>query len=112
MALHHAKSGEVVGLQPLGLELKEAKSVAIIKSEHFEVIRLIVRAGMQIPSHDIPGNLTLHCLEGHVEIGLDGGSRELRADEWVYLDGGVPHSVKGIEDSSLLLTIFLVAGKG
>jgi quercetin dioxygenase-like cupin family protein len=29
----------------------------------------------------------------------------LNAGEWVYLDGGEPHSVKGIEDSSLLLTI-------
>jgi quercetin dioxygenase-like cupin family protein len=34
---------------------------------------------------------------------------ELSAGEWVYFDGGITHSVEGIEDSSLLLTI-LFAG--
>lgn len=107
MALHHAKPGEVVDLQPLGPKLKETKSTAIIKADHFEAIRLIVRAGSEIPAHEVSGNITLHCLEGRVEIGLDGSSIDLRAHQWVYLDGGESHSVKGIEDSSLLLTILL-----
>lgn len=107
MALHHAKPGEVVDLQPLGPKLKETKSAAIIKSDHFEAIRLIVHAGSEIPAHEVSGNITLHCLEGRVEIGLDESTIELKVDDWVYLDGGESHSVKGIEDSSLLLTILL-----
>ncbi len=106
MALHHAKSREIVDLQPLGPKLKDAKSAAIIKSDHFEAIRLIVRAGAEIPPHEVSGNITLHCLEGRIELGLDDSAIELKANEWVYLDGGEPHSVKGIEESSLLLTIF------
>lgn len=105
MALHHAKSGEVVDLRPLGPKLKETKSAAFIKSDRFEAIRMIVRAGAEIPAHEVPGNITLLCLEGCVEIGLDSASIDLKANEWVYLDGGETHSVKGIEDSSLLLTI-------
>lgn len=105
MALHHAKPGEVIDLQPLGPKLKETKSSAFIKSEHFEAIRLIVRAGTEIPAHEVSGNITLHCLEGRVEIGLDDSAIDLKADQWVYLEGGESHSVKGIEDSSLLLTI-------
>jgi len=107
MALDHAKPGTVVDLRPLGSRLSETKSTAIIKSDHFEAIRLIVRAGAEMPSHEVPGNITLHCLEGCVEIGLDSASIDLKAGEWVYLGGGEPHSVKGIEDSSLLLTILL-----
>ncbi len=107
MALHHAKSGEVVDLQPLGPKLKETKSAAIIKSDHFEAIRLIVRAGAEIPAHKVSGNITLHCLEGRVELELDDTSIDLKANEWVYLDGDETHSVRGIEDSSLLLTILL-----
>lgn len=107
MALHHAKPGEVVGLEPLGPKLKETKSTAIIKSDYFEAIRLIVHAGAEIPAHEVSGNITLHCLEGRIEIGLDDSAIDLKANEWVYLDGGESHSVKGIEDSSLLLTILL-----
>lgn len=107
MALHHAKSGEIVDLRPLGPRLKDARTVAIIKSDHFEAIRLVVRAGTEIPSHEVSGNITLHCLEGRVMLGLANATIELGADEWVHLDGGEAHSVKGIEDSSLLLTIFL-----
>lgn len=105
MALKHAKPREIVDLQPLGSSLKNAKTAAITKSDHFEAIRLIVRAGAEIPSHKVSGNITLHCLEGRIELGLGDSSIELKAHQWVYLDGGEPHSVKGIEDSSLLLTI-------
>lgn len=105
MALHHAKAGEVVDLRPLADNLKNTKTAAIIKTQSFEAIRLVVPAGREIPSHEVSGNITLHCLEGHVSLGLAESPIELNAGEWVYLDGGEPHSVKGIEDSSVLLTI-------
>jgi quercetin dioxygenase-like cupin family protein len=105
MAVHHAKSGEVVDLQPLGNKLRSARTTAIVKSESFEAVRLIVRAGMKIPAHQVSGNITLHCLEGRVLLGLAESRLELSAGQWVYLDGGTKHSVKGIEESSLLLTI-------
>lgn len=107
MALQHAKPGEIVDLAPIGTGLGEVKTAAIIKAEHFEAIRLIVRAGTEIPQHSVSGEITLHCLEGHVELGLDPKPVALRANEWIYLQGRVAHSVKAIKDSSLLLTIFL-----
>lgn len=109
MALHHAKPGEIVELQPLGSKLNEANTSAIIKSRHFEAIHLVVRAGTEIPPHEVSGNITLHCLEGHVELGLDDTAIKLKANQWVYLDGGTPYSVKGVKDSSLLLTILFDA---
>lgn len=106
MALHHAKPGEVVDLRALGSKLKNARTAAIVKSDQFEAIRLIVQAGTEIPSHEVSGSITLHCLEGRVSLRLEKSTIELNAGEWVYLDGGEAHSVKGVEDSSLLLTIF------
>lgn len=105
MALKHARAGEPVDLSPLGTGIQEARTEAIVKSRSFEAVRLVVRAGTVIPTHKVPGQITLHCLEGHVEIGLDGSSLKLAAHEWAYLEGGEPHSIRGIEDSSLLLTI-------
>lgn len=106
MALKHAEPGEVVDLSPLGPELRTVKTAALVKTDSFEAVRLIVRRGTSIPTHSVVGEIMLHCLEGHVAIGLDhGGSAMLRANEWLHLDGGEPHSVHGLEDSSLLLTI-------
>jgi quercetin dioxygenase-like cupin family protein len=73
----------------------------------FEAVRLVVRAGTMIPTHKVPGQITILCLEGRAEIGLDGSSLQLTTHEWAYLEGGEPHSVRGIEDCSLLLTILL-----
>lgn len=107
MALPHAKPGEVVDLRPRGSALKDGRTAAIIKTEQFEAIRLIVHAGREIPSHAVSGHITLHCLEGRVTLGLAQSTITLCAGEWVYLDGQEAHSVKGIEDSALLLTIML-----
>src|SRR3546814_10304103 len=91
MALPRAKPGEVVDLRPLGSRLREARSAALVKTAQFEAIRLVVPAGTEIPSHDVAGNITLHCLEGRVSLGLKVDSVELGAGEWVYLDRGEAH---------------------
>jgi quercetin dioxygenase-like cupin family protein len=112
MALHHAKSGEVVDLGPLAENLRSAQTTALVKADTFEAVRLIVHAGTKIPPHRVGGRFTLHCLEGHVRLGLDSGEMDLSAGEWVYFDGGITHSVEGIEDSSLLLTILFAGSDG
>ena len=88
MALVHAKSGEVVDLKPLGEKLKQMKTAAIVKADSFEAIHLVVLAAQEIPSHQISGHMTLHCLEGRVSLGLEHSTIELNAGEWVYLGGG------------------------
>ena len=103
MALPHAQPGEVIKLGPLGPQLAASKTAALVKSDRFEAVRLIVPAGTTIPSHQVPGYLTLHCLEGRVALGPS--ETELGAGDWLYLERGEPHSVRGIEDSCLLLTI-------
>lgn len=105
MALHHVKPGEVADLGPLDKKHSDAKTSAIAKTNSFEAIRLIVKAGSELPAHGVTGEITLHCLEGHVALQLDDQTVELSAGQWIYLEGGRRHAVKGIEDSSLLLTI-------
>ena len=90
---------------PLGKELENTKSVALIKTDQFEAIRLVVQKGAEIPPHDVPGRITLHCLEGQLELVLAKSSVKLAAGEWIFLEGGQSHSVRGIVNASLLLTI-------
>lgn len=112
MALQHAKAGEIIDLSPRGPDLAGERSTAIVKTDQFEAIRLIVPSGSILKSHQVPGRLTLHCLEGCVELALADGTVDLKANQWVHFDGGAPHSVRGIEDASLLLTIFLTMPVG
>jgi quercetin dioxygenase-like cupin family protein len=107
MALHHAASGEVVDLAPLGSGLREAHTRALVKKDDFEAIRLVLPAGDELPAHRVSGRFILHCLEGRVSLTAPAGAIELSADQWVYFEGGIPHAVRAIEDSSLLLTILL-----
>ena len=104
MALKHIEPGEVVRLQPLGVALPKSKTSALVKSDRFEAVRLVVPAGTMIPSHQVEGFITLFCLEGYVILDVD-REIELSSGDWVYLERGSPHSVRAVEDSALLLTI-------
>ena len=107
MALHHASSGEIVDLEPLGPALRLSRTTALVKTDSFEAIRLVLRAGEELPAHTVSREFMLHCIEGRVGIELADASLELTAQKWVYFDGGIAHALRAVEDSSLLLTIML-----
>lgn len=106
MALHHAIPGEVVDLSLRPLSAETERSTAIVKTDQFEAIRLVIPRGTDVPRHQVLGSITVHCLEGRVQFGFGETVTELAAHQWIYLEGGAPHSVKGLEDSVLLLTIY------
>lgn len=106
MALSHAESAQVVPLHPPAEDLFP-KSSALVKTDDFEAIHLVIEQGKEIPSHSVAGPLTLYCIEGAVELGLSNSAVPLKAGEWIFLDGGAPHSVRAINASRLLLTVIL-----
>jgi quercetin dioxygenase-like cupin family protein len=107
MAILHTSPGETVDVTPLGPRLSSAKTHALFKSVDLEVIRLILRAGKSLPSHKVPGELTIHCIEGTLDVAVEGRSLVLRAGQLICLAGGAPHSVRALEDASALVTIAL-----
>nr|WP_197446392.1 cupin domain-containing protein [Tautonia plasticadhaerens] len=108
MALDHAKPGEVIDVRPLGEALADARTTTLIKAERLEVLRLVLPAGKEIATHTAPGPITVHCLEGRVAFTVLGEERELGAGRMLHLGAGEPHSLRGIEDASLLVTLVLV----
>lgn len=106
MAISHAQSGEVVQLRP-AKALPETKTMTLVKTSNLEVIRLVVPAGKEIPTHKAPGEITVQCLDGRVLFTAHEKTQELGAGQFLYLAAAEPHSLKGIEDSSLLVTIWL-----
>jgi quercetin dioxygenase-like cupin family protein len=111
MAIPHAQSGEVVDIRPLGPALAAARTTTLVKSKTLEILRLVVPAGKEIPSHEVPEEVVLQCLEGRVTVNLEGRSVELAAGEFIYLDGHRPHGLKAVLDSTLLVTILLARGQ-
>jgi quercetin dioxygenase-like cupin family protein len=67
----------------------------------------VLPAGKAISEHQVNGEITVQCLEGHVEFTSNGVTRSLSAGELVYLAGASKHSLRAVENSSLLLTILL-----
>jgi quercetin dioxygenase-like cupin family protein len=107
MAIPHAKPGEVVDVRPLGAALASAQTKTLVRAEQVEVIRLVVPAGKEIQEHQAKGEIVVHCLEGKVAFTAFGKTQNLEAGKFLYLPTGEPHTVKGIESASLLLTVLL-----
>ena len=54
-----------------------------------------------------PGEITLQCMEGLIEVRTGGSTLSLRPGQLVLLPAKAPHSVRALEDSSALLTMCL-----
>lgn len=105
MALHHAVSGEIIDIRPLGEKLKQGISATLVKTTHLQVFRYILLEGKEFAEHKVHGEITVQCLEGVVEFTSQSQKKLLRAGELVYLTGDDPHALKGIEDASVLVMI-------
>jgi quercetin dioxygenase-like cupin family protein len=108
--MHHASSGEVVDIQPLGSRVRESQTTTLVKTDQLEIIRLMLPAGKEIPAHQVAGPITVQCLEGRVEFYAHDKWLSLGPGQLVYLDGHQSHALKGVEDASALVTIQLRPG--
>ena len=107
MAIPHARSGQVIDVRPLGPQLAGERTTALFKTDDLEVMRLILPAGKSLPPHKVAGEITIQCIEGRIDVTLDGDSRILGAGHLIYLARDVVHGVVAIEDASVLVTIAL-----
>ena len=109
MALQHAASGERIALQRGEDDIANFTSIALAKTEHMELIRLIVPKDKPMPEHGVEGEVTVLCLEGEIVVDAHGRSVVLRPNEMVYLAGGEPHGIRSNQDAVALMTILLGA---
>ena len=110
MALQHAGSGERIALQRDDNDIAHFTSIALVKTDTLELIRLVLPKERAMPEHRVDGEMTLQCLEGEIVLDAHGRSVILRPGEMLYLAGGEPHSVRANQDAVALLTILLKPG--
>jgi quercetin dioxygenase-like cupin family protein len=95
-----------VDLQPAEESLSEARTTALVKNNTFEAIRLVLPRGSEVcHDHRVEGAITVQCLQGRAALTVGDATHDLRAGHWLYLLGNDPHTLRGIEDSLVLLTI-------
>jgi quercetin dioxygenase-like cupin family protein len=105
MSLRHAGSGEPIDVRPLGAKLRDSPSLALLRTDDFEVMRLVLPKGKSVPEHQVAGELTLQCIEGTVELEAHGKTTTLQAGYFVYLQGNTPYALFALEDASLLMSM-------
>lgn len=66
MAIPHATPGDVIDVRPLGAALAATRTHALFKSGDLEVIRIVLRAGDEMPPHVVAGEITVQCIEGRI----------------------------------------------
>ena len=107
MAIRHALSGELINIRPLGGAITNTLTATLYKTQHLEVFRMVLLAGKEMPEHEVVGELTVQCLEGSVEFSIGTTRDVMRSGDLKCLAGGIPHSLRAIEDSSVLVTLLL-----
>lgn len=103
--LHHATSGELIDVRPLADKLPQSISTALLRTDNLEVMRLVLPADKSMPEHHVPGEITLLCLEGTVELQAHDKTQVLQQGQMIYLMGNVPYALRALEDSSVLMTM-------
>jgi nucleotide-binding universal stress UspA family protein len=74
---------------------------------HGEEVRFIVPVGQGVPGGQAQGEIILQCLAGKVALAARGKTKDLEVGKVVRLAAGEGHTVTGIENASLLMTLLL-----
>lgn len=107
MGINHCAPGDVFNLNRLNEQVPRNSTFALVKTEKMEVIRMFLPREKKIPAHHVPGEITVQCLSGRVAFGVESESRELQAADWLFLSANQEHSLHALEDSVVLVTIYL-----
>ncbi|MCB9736761.1 MAG: cupin domain-containing protein [Deltaproteobacteria bacterium] len=84
------------------------RTAALVKTQHFELIRMVLPATKIIAEHLVDGPIVLQCLEGAVIVTVGGTAHVIAAGELIHLGPRTPHALEATEDSALLLTVVFV----
>ena len=77
----------------------------LAKYDDFSLVLMALKANTRVPEHRTEGRISVHVVEGHVQLKAAGRTFSLRTGSLLALDRGIAHDVEALEDSALLLTI-------
>jgi quercetin dioxygenase-like cupin family protein len=83
------------------------RQVSLVHRGPLRLVLFALEAGGELPEHRAPGHVVIHCLRGQIEVEAAGARERMGANEALVLDPDVPHTVKALIQSEMLLTVCL-----
>ncbi len=80
-------------------------SVTVVKTSNLSLVLTALKEGATMCGHEVDGPITLQVVSGSIQLSVAGEPRRLAAGTVTALDKAVPHDIRALEDSDLLLTI-------
>jgi len=78
-------------------------AVSLVKNDALNVLLMVLEKGAQLHEHRTKGPIVLQLVSGAIRFVAESNERSLSTGEMVALDRGIAHSVKALEESTLLL---------
>ena len=82
----------------------------LVKFDTLRIVLTALKAGSHIPPHQTAGRISIHTVQGRIQVRAEGRTFTLHAGRLLALDQGVRHDVEALEDSAFLLTIARTGG--
>jgi quercetin dioxygenase-like cupin family protein len=80
-------------------------AITLVKHRDFRLVLVVLKPGACLARHDVRGTVLIQILTGKVRIGILGEHLEASAGQVISLDPNLPHEVKAVEDTALLISI-------
>lgn len=98
-------------LADLRAETKEARNghrqITLFHRAPVTQVLFSFEPGGHLAEHSARGLVTIHVVEGQLQVGAEGQEHTLSAGELLILDPDVPHDVRSTGDGAMLLTVHL-----
>jgi quercetin dioxygenase-like cupin family protein len=112
MSEQAAVTTDVIEVLPGELLTEGHRVDTLVKTPAFEVKRLLLSKGKEIPTHQAPGEITVQCVAGRIAFTTGSETHDLKAGQMLYLPAREPHSLVGLEHSVVLVTKLAGAPSG
>lgn len=83
----------------------------LVKEGRLRITLVALAKGTQIKEHQTEGPVSIQCLRGNVAIVTGEEETELTSGGLLVLDRKVPHAVRAIRESAILITMSHPSGK-
>jgi quercetin dioxygenase-like cupin family protein len=90
---------------------RERIARTLVKEGSLRVTLVALRAGGALEPHKAEGPISVHVLEGDVELTADGRTWSLEPGGLLALDAGVTHDVRSSRGALFLLTVAMPVGR-
>lgn len=83
------------------------RQIAVARQGDVTLILFHFNVGGSLPEHVVDGPVTVHVLEGKLDVATKDAVHTLTNDQLLFLAAGITHDVTAIEETRMLLTVHL-----